>query len=105
MARTGVAAMAASVLGDPLASMDQAGGQGDPLASMDQASRFRRKHRPAIPELFPELYTDGEYSALAEFGSSQARMLPDYTTCIQETLSSPMRSYRDCVLEKAADRS
>jgi hypothetical protein len=30
-------------------------------------------------------------------------MLPDYTCCIKET--SPMRSYRDCVLEKTADRS
>merc|ERR1719454_538202 len=56
MARTGVAAVAASMLG----------GSGDGLASMDQASRFRRRHRPPIPELYPELYPDDDYSALAD---------------------------------------
>merc|ERR1719491_2223978 len=39
MARTGVAAVAASMLGSPI----------DGVASMDQASRFRRQHRRPIP--------------------------------------------------------
>jgi len=76
MARTGVAAVAVSMFT----------GQTDGVSSMDQASRFRRQHRPPIPELFPELYNeDPDYDALA---STNARYI---------------RPYRDCVLDEGGE--
>lgn len=74
MARTGAAAMAASMLGGPLES----------VARMDETSRFRRQHRPPIPELFVD-----EYTAVATL--SELTKEP-----------KPIRSYRSFVLDSGS---
>lgn len=92
MARTGVAAVAATMLTSPI----------EGVSSMDQASRFRR-HRPVIPELTPDLILEDvepDFETLAaghldsRFGvSGRSRSASAFTSI------SRIRSYRDSLLD------
>jgi hypothetical protein len=76
MARTGAAAVAATMLANPA----------DGITCMDKASRFRKKHRPSMPDMSTELDNFEELS--------HQKLYRDY-----QHKATPMRSYRDCVLD------
>lgn len=87
MARTGAAAMAASMFAGP----------GDGVTSMDLESRFRKQKRPPIPELFPELFNEVERDYGTVIGG-RTKVLSDLTSGIKEV--AHVRSYRDSVLDE-----
>jgi hypothetical protein len=86
MARTGAAAMAASMLGaSPV----------DGVSCMDQASRYRRQQRPLIPELYPELYDDEQpdFNTITALGYSQLTSENDAVS---------LRCFHESAIEKEA---
>lgn len=82
MARTGAAAVAASVLTSPI----------DGVSNMDLASRFRRQHRPPIPELSPEVYVESE----ADFAMLDSQIT---SATVDKARPRRRRSFKECLLD------